>query len=71
MMDGWQVPGSPQGSGPNANDWEATPSVDFQEGAVAATPDSLYFGFGLEGVTGADTRQELMGRSIEYLTGGP
>jgi hypothetical protein len=71
VMDGWQIPGSPEGSGPNANDWEATRSVDFQEGAVTATPDSLYFGFGLEGVTGAETRAQVMGRSIEYLTGGP
>jgi hypothetical protein len=34
---------------------------------VAKTPDSLYFGFGFEGVTGAEQREDLMRRSMQYL----
>jgi hypothetical protein len=38
---------------------------------VTATDDTLYMGFGLEGVSGATTRAEIMGRSVGYLQGGP
>ena len=31
------------------------------------TADSLYFGFGFEGVTGATQRNDLMRRSMQYL----
>jgi hypothetical protein len=66
-MDGWTVPGSPPGSDPNPNDWHRTGSVGFEEGAVVSTPDTLYFGFGFEGIDGAATRADVMGRSIDYL----
>ena len=66
-LDGWEVSGPPEGSEANPNDWIRTESVGFDEGAVVSRPDSLYFGFGFEGITGADTRTEVMGRSIEYL----
>ncbi|MGH2653334.1 MAG: M14 family zinc carboxypeptidase [Actinomycetota bacterium] len=75
-MDGWTVPGSPEGSDPNPNDWERTMSVGFEEGAVVAMdpPDAafrtLYFGFGFEGITDETKRAEVMGRSIEWLLGG-
>jgi hypothetical protein len=52
---------------PAPNDWIRTPSVGFQEGAVSATDDTLYFGFGLEGIRGADTRADVLGRSLQYL----
>jgi hypothetical protein len=42
-------------------------SGGFPEGAVVATEDTLYFGFGLEGITGADTRRTVMGRAMTYL----
>jgi hypothetical protein len=67
-MDGWTVPGAPPGSDPNPNDWERTGSVGFEEGAVVSTPDTLYFGFGFEGINDAATRAEVMRRSIDYLT---
>ena len=35
--------------------------------AVVRTPDSLYLGFGLEGIAGPGTRQAVMGRAIQYL----
>ena len=33
--------------------------------------DTLYLGFGLEGITGAETRAEVMGRAMDYLLGSP
>ena len=64
-LDGWDVPGAPEGSPPNPNDWERTGSVGFEEGAVVSTDDSLFFGFGFEGVSTTAQRNELLGRSIE------
>ena len=37
------------------------------EGAVIATPDTLYMGFGFEGITDSETRTEVMGRAMDYL----
>jgi Zinc carboxypeptidase len=65
--DGWDMPEAPAGSAPNFNTWKITGSAGFPEGAVIGTPDSLLWGFGLEGVTGADARAALMGRAITYL----
>lgn len=66
-MDGWSVPGPQPGSDPNPNDWIRTASVGFDEGAVASTADTLYFGFGFEGITDASKRADVMARSIGYL----
>jgi Zinc carboxypeptidase/Immune inhibitor A peptidase M6 len=66
-MDGWTIPGPQPGSADNPNDWIRTPSVGFQEGAVSATDDTLYFGFGLEGISGADKRADVLARSLQYL----
>jgi hypothetical protein len=66
-LDGWTMPGSPAGSAPNPNDFERTQSVGFEEGAVVSTVDSLYFGFGFEAITDAQTRADVMRRSMEYL----
>jgi hypothetical protein len=66
-LGAWAVPGPPAGSSPNANDWVRTESVGFEEGAATATRSSLYLGFGIEGVSGAETRAALMGKSIAYL----
>ncbi len=69
--DGWTVPGAPQDDagieGPNVNDWARRGGLGIKEGAVIATPDTLYMGFGLEGITGAERRDEVMGRAIAYL----
>ena len=70
-MDGWTTPGPPEGSDSNPNDWRRTGSVGFEEGAVVSTDDTLFFGFGFEGVTDAATRNQVMGRSMDYLLGGP
>jgi hypothetical protein len=70
-MDGWQLGGAPEGSDTNPNDWERTASVGFEEGSVISTADSLYFGFGFEGITETADRNEVMGRSVQYLLGSP
>jgi Zinc carboxypeptidase/Immune inhibitor A peptidase M6 len=66
-MDGWEIPGPPEGTALNSNDWLRTGSLGFEEGAIVSTDDTLYFGFGLEGVTGAAERADLLGRSLSYM----
>ena len=36
---------------------------------MIATPDTVYMGFGLEGITGDATRNAVMGRVIDHLLG--
>jgi hypothetical protein len=66
-MDGWAVTGPPAGSGPNPNNFVRTGSEGFPEGAVVATPHSLYAGFGFEGITGVANRNAVMGRVLDHL----
>ena len=70
-LDGWTVPGAPQDAegieGANRNDWMRRSGLGIKEGAVVATGDTLYMGFGFEGITGASTRNEIMDRAIDYL----
>jgi hypothetical protein len=70
-MDGWTVPGAPQDpqgiEGPNRNDWTRRGGLGIKEGAAVATGDTLYMGFGFEGITDASTRNQIMGRAIDYL----
>ncbi|MPY81010.1 MAG: hypothetical protein GEV04_21750 [Actinophytocola sp.] len=66
-LDGWEVTGPPEGSSPNPNNFERTTAGGFPEGAVVATDDTLYMGFGLEGIRNAATRDAVMGRAMEYL----
>ncbi|HEU4404087.1 MAG TPA: M14 family zinc carboxypeptidase [Polyangiaceae bacterium] len=68
-LGAWIVSGPPPGSGSNPNNWERTESVGFEEGAVASTADTLFFGFGLEGITGADSRTAVMDKSLDHLFG--
>lgn len=68
-MDGWAMTGPPPGSSPNPNNFIRTTAAGFPEAAVVATADTLYFGFGFEGITGAATRSALMARAMQYLLG--
>jgi hypothetical protein len=70
-LDGWAMSGSPEGSETNPNDWERSGSRGFEEGAVVSTDDSLFFGFGFEGIQTTEQRNQVMGRSIDYLRGTP
>ncbi len=62
---GWAV-GAPDGSSHEAT-WQRRASVGFTEGPGVATADTLYYAFGLEGVTGAASRAELMTNAMRYL----
>ena len=66
-FDGWAVTGPPAGSSPNPNNFIRTTAAGFPEGAVIATADTLYFGFGFEGITGASTRNEVMDHLVDFL----
>jgi bacillopeptidase F (M6 metalloprotease family) len=70
-MDGWTVSGAPQDpngiEGPNPNDWVRRAGLGINEGAVVRTPDTLYMGFGFEGVTDVNARNALMQRAVNYL----
>jgi hypothetical protein len=70
-MDGWTVPGAPEDAGgiegPNRNDWAPRGGLGIKEGAVIATPDSVYMGFGFEGITGSAARNAIMDRVVDYL----
>ncbi|MGZ6697055.1 MAG: M14 family zinc carboxypeptidase [Solirubrobacteraceae bacterium] len=66
-LGGWSVPGAPASSGSNQNDWIRTKSVGFVDGPGVATGHSLYWGFGLEGVTGAGNRARLVKDAMTYL----
>jgi hypothetical protein len=66
-LDGWVVSGPPPGSAPNGNNFDRTTAAGFPEAAVVATKDTVYMGFGFEGITGAATRNDVMGRVMAYL----
>jgi hypothetical protein len=66
-FDGWTPAGPPPGSAPNTNNFDRITSAGFPEAAVVATPDTVYMGFGFEGITGAATRNDVMGRVMAYL----
>lgn len=67
-LGAWTVPGAPEGSAPNPNDWVASGTV-FEEGAAVSTADTHFFGFGLEGVSGPTERAALLGRALDDLLG--
>ena len=62
---GWAISGPPPGSAPNGNNWERTTADGFPEGAVVATPQTVYMGFGFEGITGAAARADVMGKVMD------
>jgi hypothetical protein len=70
-LDGWAVGDAPEGSNPNPNSWKRTGSLGFEEGAIVSTADSLFFGFGFEGIADAADRNQVIGRSVEYLLNSP
>jgi hypothetical protein len=67
-LGGWSVPGAhPAGPSTNVNDWIQTERIPFEDASVTQTADTLYFGFGFEGVNGQATRNDLMDRVVGYL----
>jgi Zinc carboxypeptidase len=67
-LGGWSVPGAhPVGPSTNVNDWIQSERIPFEDAAVTKTDFGLMFGFGLEGVNGADRRAVLMDRILDHL----
>jgi Zinc carboxypeptidase/Immune inhibitor A-like, MAM domain len=72
-LGAWSMPGAPEGSDPNPNDWIRTESVGFEEGAivsqtpVAADFTTLYFGFGFEAIRGVANRNAVMDGTLDFL----
>jgi hypothetical protein len=66
-MDGWTVTGPPAGSAPNSNNFARTTAGGFPEGAAITTEDTIYFGFGFEGIATPAARNAVMGNAMEYL----
>ncbi|TDD17608.1 zinc carboxypeptidase [Kribbella turkmenica] len=69
-LGGWTVAGPPAGSAANPNDWIRTTAA-FDEGAGVTTRDTVYVGFGAEGLTTQAMRTDLVRRSIAHLFGAP
>jgi hypothetical protein len=66
-LDGWTVPGPPEGSAPNANDFTRITGAGFPEGAAVAMDDSMIHGYGVEGITSQASRNAVVGRTMQYL----
>lgn len=52
------------------NNWIHMEGKNFPEGAVLRSPNSLYLGFGFEGIDGAESRNEIMRRIMAYFIPG-
>ena len=68
-LDGWRSAGPPEGSPANANDFRRVTAADNQPGAGISTPDTVFLGFGLEGIASTDLRNAVVGRLIRDLLG--
>ena len=62
----WQLGPSPEGSANPVVGWERV-TEQFTEGAVVATDDTVYSGFGFEGIRGAAKRNEFMRGVLTHL----
>jgi hypothetical protein len=63
---GWQIGPPPAGTAKQDNGWHRT-DVQVDEGGVVGTDDTVYSGFGFEGISGADTRNTFMKGVLEHL----
>jgi hypothetical protein len=71
-LGGWQAGPSADGSVNQVVGWHRT-TEEFTEGPVVTTDDTVFTGFGFEGITGADKRAEFMQdvmRHLGVLSGG-
>ncbi|MGH3306694.1 MAG: M14 family zinc carboxypeptidase [Nocardioides sp.] len=64
-LGGWTVSGAPPGSEPNNNDWQRD-QLAFEEGSVVVTDDTVFAGFGAEGLAPAQ-RNDFVARSLQHL----
>jgi hypothetical protein len=71
-LGGWTAAPPPAGSEQPSN-WIRTEAL-FEEAAGVRTEDTVYYGFGLEGIRGNGARADLLERSLRFLgvtKGGP
>ena len=64
-LGGWTVGPPPAGTDVPTNGWERR-TEEFKEGGVVATDDTLYTGFGFEGIN-ESARNEFMKRTLTHL----
>ena len=64
-LGGWTVGPPPAGTDVPINGWERR-TEEFKEGGVVATDDTLYTGFGFEGIN-ESARNEFMKRTLTHL----
>ena len=67
-LGGWAVAPAPAGSGPNVNSYVRSQKL-YDEGAAVVTDDTVYVGFGAEGLTTPAMRSEFVSRSLAHLLG--
>ena len=60
--------GAPAGSAPNSNDWIRTQRA-FDEGSAVTTEDTVFLGFGAEGLATRAQRDDVISRSLQHLLG--
>jgi hypothetical protein len=65
-LGGFTAGPPPEGSDDNAN-WARRTSVGYEDGPGVATEDTVYFGFGLEGVSTAAQRTALVSGALARL----
>ena len=62
---GWVVTDPPEGSDPLSRNWTRR-GQEFEEGGIVITDDTVYTGFGFEGLS-ADVRPAFMQRALQHL----
>ncbi|MGV1010350.1 MAG: M14 family zinc carboxypeptidase [Dermatophilaceae bacterium] len=63
---GWTLAAPPAGSQPGTDTWVRSERA-FEEGSAVVTDDTVFTGFGAEGLTGAPARANFIKRSMGYL----
>ncbi|WIX91436.1 M14 family zinc carboxypeptidase [Amycolatopsis sp. DG1A-15b] len=67
-LGGWEAGPPPPGTAvTTAAAWAAQPGIGYHFGAGVQTARTVYWGFGLEGVDGSDTRARLLGDALTHL----
>ncbi len=56
-----------EGSATPANNWTRLERGTFPEAPALRTDDTVFFGFGFEGIASEDTRNAVMARTMDYL----
>lgn len=65
-LGAWAVSGPAEGSSTASNDWVRTQKA-FEEGAGVVTNDTVYTGFGVEGLTTDAARTSFIKRAMKHL----